>query len=127
MYYSAAVMDSKKLKMIQTHHVNYFYGKSYCVFNNVTFNNIMVCYTNLACLIKKRNFCTICCVSIMFLLCPAWYDRRDIMFFGLSGCPSVLLSVLLSVRHTLGVPLCVQHPANYAFSTNYYACIAMPT
>ena len=33
------------------------------------------------------------------------------MFFGLSGCPSVLLSVLLSVRHTLGVPLCVQHPA----------------
>ena len=39
--------------MIQTHHVNYFYGKSYCVFNNVTFNNIMVCYTNLACLIKN--------------------------------------------------------------------------
>ena len=34
------------------------------------------------------------------------------MFFGLSGCPSILLSVLLSVRHTLGVPLCVQHPAN---------------
>ena len=53
MYYSAAVMDSKKLKMIQTYHVNYFCGKSYCVFNNVIFNNIMVCYTNLACLIKN--------------------------------------------------------------------------
>ena len=49
-------------------------------------------------------------------------DRRDIMF---PGCPSFRPSV----RHALGVPLCV-HAApskSYAFSTNYHACIAMPT
>ena len=33
----------------------------------------------------------------------------------------------LSVRHVLGVPLWVQRPAKTAFSTNYHACIAMPT
>ena len=42
--------------------------------------------------------------------------------------PSVRPSVHPSVRHALGEPLCVQRPAkNYAFSTNYHACIAMPT
>ena len=35
-------------------------------------------------------------------------DRRDIMF---PGCPSVSRSVRPSVRHVLGVPLCVQRPA----------------
>ena len=121
--------------------------------------------------------------KICIFLCPARYDRRDIMFPG-SVCPSVRPSVC----HALGVPLCVQRPANampfqqiilhalhyqhdidvhllfcfdldlhiacskvvfnldflrlfslmgttlraapsksYAFSTNYYACIAMPT
>ena len=37
-------------------------------------------------------------------LCPTRYDRRDIMF---PGCPSFRLSV----RHALGVSLCVQRPA----------------
>ena len=40
-------------------------------------------------------------------LCPAPIWPRDIMF---PGCPS-LLSVRPSVRHVLGVPLCVQRPA----------------
>ena len=37
-------------------------------------------------------------------LCPARYDRWDIMF---PGCPSVRPSV----RHVWGVPLCMQRPA----------------
>ena len=82
--------------MIQTHHFNYFYGKSYCVFNNVTFNN-MVCYTNLVCLIKNVIFVPL---SAFLLLFPAWYDRGT----TLRAAPS----------------------KNYAFSTNYHACIEMP-
>ena len=45
---------------------------------------------------------------VLLFLCPARYDRRDIMF---PGCPTFLPSVLSSIRHTLGVPLCVQRPA----------------
>ena len=64
-----------------------------------------------------------------FYVPPGW--PADIMF---PGCPPFRPSVRPSVRpssfrHTLGVPLCV-HAApskSYAFSTNYHACIAMPT
>ena len=42
--------------------------------------------------------------GLMHFLCPTRSDQRDIMF---PGCPSVRPSV----RHALGVPLCVQHPA----------------
>ena len=58
--------------------------------------------------------------SLCFL-CPARYDRRDIMFPGLSVCPSFRLS------HFRGTTLRAAPSKNYAFSTNYHACIAMPT
>ena len=44
------------------------------------------------------------CFASDLFLCPARYDRRDIMF---PGCPSVRPSV----RPALGVPLYVQRPA----------------
>ena len=64
-------------------------------------------------------------LSVAFL-CLARCDRRDIMF---PGCPSVLLSVRPSVRpsHFRGTTLRAVPSKNYAFSTNYHACIAMPT
>ena len=53
-------------------------------------------------------------------------DRRDIMF---PGCPSVLPSVFPSFRPSRfrGTTLRAAPSKNYAFSTNYHACIAMPT
>ena len=47
----------------------------------------------------------ICMKQILaWFVCPARYHLRNIMF---QGCPCVHPSV----RHTLWVPLCVQHPA----------------
>ena len=55
-------------------------------------------------------------------LCPARYDWWDIIF---PGCPSVCPSVL--PLHFKGTTLRAAPSKNYAFSTNYHACIAMPT
>ena len=74
-------------------------------------------------------------------LCPARFDRRDIIFPGFpSVCPSVRPSVRPSVLPSVrpsrfrGTTLRAAPSKNYAFSTNYlprscltHACIAMPT
>ena len=48
-------------------------------------------------------------VDIGNVLCPARLTGGTLCFRVVR--PSVLLSVCPSVRHVLGVPLCVQHPA----------------
>ena len=48
-------------------------------------------------------------------VCPAWYDRRDIMFL------SILPSVCLSVR-----PLRTALSKRWVIQTNYHVCIALP-
>ena len=59
---------------------------------------------------------------LRLILCPARYDRWNIMF---PGCPSFLPSVRPSGFR--GITLRAAPSKSYAFSTNYYACIAMPT
>ena len=61
------------------------------------------------------GYTCICLLSV--LLCPAWYDRRDIMSFRPSVHPSCFRGTTLHAAPS----------KNYARSTNYHACIAMPT
>ena len=62
----------------------------------------------------------------IFMSRPVWPAGHYVS--GLSVHPSVRPSVHPSVHHTLGVTLaCSAQQKLFAFSTNYHACIAMPT
>ena len=69
----------------------------------------------------------------IWFLCPARYDRGDIMIPGCpSVCPAIHPAFCLSVHpfvssHFRGTTLHAAPTKRYAFTANYHACMAMPT
>ena len=88
------------------------------------FEQIM--YMSMYKLRREQLLCVhVVCIKLCRFVCPAQYDRWYVMF---PGCPSVRSACpSINPSHFTGTTLCAALRKSYDFSTNYHACMAMPT